>query len=61
MQRSDAVGELQMLTGVMAEDIDYLVYLLIKDGSYFKEERKGPICKSVVPAVEDLNEWFKKI
>lgn len=31
--------ELQMLTGVVADDMSYLVYLLLKDGDYFKEDR----------------------
>lgn len=31
--------ELQMLTGVVTDDMSYLVYLLLKDGDYFKEDR----------------------
>ena len=32
--------ELQMLTGVLTDDISYLCYLLLKDGSHFKHERE---------------------
>lgn len=31
--------ELQMLTGVVTDDMSYFVYLLLKDGDYFKEDR----------------------
>lgn len=31
--------ELQMLAGVVTDDMSYLVYLLLKDGDYFKEDR----------------------
>lgn len=31
--------ELQMLTGVVTDDISYMCYLLLKDGLYFKKER----------------------
>lgn len=29
------VNELQLLTGVMTEDISYMCFLLLKDGTYF--------------------------
>lgn len=31
--------ELQMLTGIVTDDISYMCYLLLKDGLYFKNER----------------------
>lgn len=63
-----AITELQIVTGVVTNDLDYLVYLLLKDGSYFSERVKQDTLKSarelitkpdlVVPSVKD---WFSKL
>lgn len=53
--------ELCMLTGKVNKDRNYLYYLLIKDGSYFKE--KEPV-KAVIAdeaTVCDLASWFDNI
>lgn len=52
--------EMQMLLNSGSMDIDYLVYLILKDGSYFdymkttKEEKN----EAIVP---DLDSWFDSI
>lgn len=33
------VHELQLLTGVLTDDIQYLCFLLLKDGIFFKETK----------------------
>lgn len=54
--------ELRMLAGVVTEDMDYIGYLLLKDGSYFKEkEEPYEKPKPVIEAVESLENWFKNI
>jgi hypothetical protein len=54
--------ELRMLAGVVTEDMDYIGYLLLKDGSYFEEkEEPDEKPKPVIEAVESLENWFKNI
>lgn len=36
-KQSTVIAELQLITGVMADDVEYLVYSLLKDGSYFNK------------------------
>ena len=60
--------ELKMIAGVVTEDMDYIGYLLLKDGVHFKrlEEEKeekeevsfGHPCVSQVPS---LDSWFNSI
>lgn len=33
------LNELQLLTGVMTDDISYLCFLLLKDGTYFNKTK----------------------
>lgn len=63
-----AITELQIVTGVVTNDLEYLVYLLLKDGSYFNDKIEQDTLKSakelitnpdlVVPSVKD---WFSNL
>lgn len=56
--------ELQAVTGIMTEDIDYLVYLVLKDGQYFKPidvKYDKALKNEAVKQVADFEEWFKKL
>ena len=54
------INELQLVTGVMTEDIQYLCFLLLKDGTYFnltkteKEKAEEEIKRSIEAKVESL-------
>lgn len=50
--------ELYMLTGKVYKDKDYLYYLLIRDGSYFKSNE--PVQKEIndESTVSTLENWF---
>ena len=50
--------ELYMLTGKVYKDKDYLYYLLIRDGSYFKSSE--PVQKEIndESTVSTLENWF---
>lgn len=52
--------ELSMLTGQSSNDLSYLYYLLVKDGTYFKKE-KEPLKVSSPLTVESLEDWFNKL
>lgn len=52
------VDELQMLTGVQSDDVDFLYYCLIKDGSYFVEQES--IIESDI-RVQSLDDWFNSL
>ena len=52
--------ELSMLTGQSSNDLSYLYYLLVKDGTYFKKE-KEPIEISSPLAVDTLEDWFNNL
>lgn len=59
--------ELQMITGVMTEDLDYLLYLVLKGGSFFNEGNKvaskyvEPEENEKVEQVSDLEAWFDQL
>lgn len=54
------INELQLVTGVMTEDIQYLCFLLLKDGTYFnstkteKEKAEEEVKRSIEAKVESL-------
>ena len=53
--------ELSMVTGVINKDIDYLLYLLLKDGILFTEEEEiteQTISENAVPTFSD---WFDNL
>lgn len=51
------IDELQILTGIVSDDLDYLVYKLMENGSFFKEDTEQ------VENVEQetLYDWFMKL
>lgn len=55
------IRELCMLTGKVNKDRNYLYYLLIKDGSYFKEDE--PVVEVINDecTVNDFEDWFNNI
>jgi hypothetical protein len=53
--------ELCMLTGKVNRDRNYLYYLLIKDGSYFKEEEPTVEVINDESTVDDFANWFNSI
>ena len=59
--------ELQMVTGVVTDDINYLMYLVLKDGSFFQKETAGSskfVLSTNTPelsGVESLDDWFAKL
>ena len=56
------IEELQMISGIMTDDLDYLVYLVLKGGCYFEKSRiERFLGVDMVPTVEDLKNWFKGI
>ena len=59
MQKSisnKVIHELQMYTGVMSNDINYMVYLMVKDGIKKKEQEF-----TIEADVDDLEDWFNDI
>lgn len=56
------IAELQMLTNVVTNDIDYLVYLLLKDGVYFSDNVEDKFVQKGLTEfhnkVENFEEWF---
>lgn len=54
------IQELSMMTGVVNKDIDYLLYLLLKDGTLFEEEKK-PYEENNDMAVSTFEDWFDKL
>ena len=50
--------ELCMLTGKMNKDKSYLYYLLIKDGTYFKEDEPTQEIIADDCTVDDFESWF---
>lgn len=57
----DVLRELYMLTGKVNKDKDYLYYLLIKDGSYFKEEGPEPEQIKTENTVDTFEDWFNSL
>lgn len=55
--------ELQMITGIISEDLDYIVYLLLKSGSYFQKQNseKYVIPNESVSIIKNLDEWFANL
>ncbi len=59
MQKDDGVlQELYMLTGMVHKDINYLYYMLMKNGTMFKEDKpvQPTLAKNSVSTFED---WFE--
>lgn len=52
--------ELCMMTGKVNKDISYLYYLLVKDGSLYKEEPAKEEIRTDA-TVDDLSSWFDSI
>lgn len=66
MNKAKLLGELQMLTGLLSNDYEYMLYMLLKDGSRFKEvvaESKFESSDSEVEmdAVQCLDSWFNSL
>lgn len=54
------IQELSMMTGVVNNDIDYLLYLLLKDGELFKEKKEPEIIESG-SSVPTFADWFDEL
>lgn len=58
------IQEMQMLTGVVTDDYEYLLYLLVKPSLPLREEKvhkkKETTLKSV-SKIESLDDWFEKL
>lgn len=52
-----------MITGIISEDLDYIVYLLLKSGSYFQKQNseKYVIPNESVSIIKNLDEWFANL
>lgn len=54
------INELQLITGVMTDDVQYLCFLLLKDGTYFnstkteEEMKEDEIRRDIKSKVESL-------
>lgn len=64
INRERILAELQMMTNVVTDDIDYLVYLVLKDGSYFddittKYEKVDSV--GFQNKVEDFDNWLSSL
>ncbi|MBR3599470.1 MAG: hypothetical protein IKL53_06265 [Lachnospiraceae bacterium] len=57
--RDEIYEELCMITGKTNKDLSYLIYLVLKDGVYFTEEKQEP-AKSEL-AADSLSDWFESI
>lgn len=54
--------ELKMLSGVFTDDINYIGYLLLKDGAFFTKNDEEEVQElGSNSQVEDLNAWFENI
>lgn len=56
--------ELKMISGIPTEDMDYIGFMLLKDGNFFdnkKEERKEAEKVFPIEGVPDLNTWFGEL
>ena len=51
------IQELSIITGVVNKDLDYLLYLLLKDGVTFKEEKQSEVIDNT-NSVPTFSEWF---
>ena len=52
--------ELSMLVGQSSNDLTYLYYLLVKEGTYFKKEPE-PIVISSPLTVSTFEDWFNSL
>lgn len=66
--RSDKIKvELQLLTGVITDDINYMCYLLLKDGVYFNKDKNIEIDdtrekeKIAELSCESLDDYFNSL
>ena len=56
------LNELQMLTGVLSTDLDYLMYKLLQGGSYFEDLNKAVEKKEPFKyEVDSVDAWFSKL
>lgn len=55
------IQELSMVTGVINKDIDYLLYLLLKDGILFTEEEEATEQTISENAVPTFSDWFDNL
>lgn len=58
---TDILRELYMLTGKVDKDKNYLYYLLVKDGSMFKEKEPEPLKLDSSNSVESFDSWFSSL
>lgn len=49
-----------MLTNAVSNDMTYLYYLLVKDGSYLRDLEK-PLSLRTEQTVDTLEDWFNKL
>ncbi len=60
--KNQVITELQMLTGLLTDDLDYLIFKLLEGGSYFEGmDKQEKIGDESVSQVVDLNSWFKEL
>lgn len=58
---SEILRELYMLTGKVDKDKNYLYYLLVKDGSMFKEKKPEPLKLETTGSVDSFENWFNNL
>ena len=65
--RQRVLNELQMITGVVTNDVEYEMYLLLKDGTFFKDmlQEQAEASKVEQPrklqTPPTLEEWFNSL
>ena len=60
------IEEMQHITGVITDDVDYLLYLMLKDGCKFNEDKENKEVDDTsenhnIYSEEGLDEWFRRI
>jgi hypothetical protein len=50
-----------MLTGKTSKDLSYLYYLLLRDGTYFKEKEYRTEFVKDESTVDSLEDWFNNL
>lgn len=58
---TDILRELYMLTGKVNKDKNYLYYLLVKDGTAFKEEKTSKAAPIAKDSVGTFTDWFNEL
>lgn len=58
---TEILRELYMLTGRVDRDKNYLYYLLVKDGSFFEENKPVQEVKHDKSSVESFEDWFDNL